>query len=190
VGQLRALVEEASRGEAQPSEALEFPAWNRSLAARVVRRISLPAIILPLTRLFAWIYVEGRTHLAGLEGPVIFASNRQSYMDTPVVMAALPPRWRYRLAPAMAKEFFKAHFFPKEHGRVLRVATSAAYYLAALVFNAFPLPQREAGAADAALHGRAARGRLLHPDFSGGTPYGHGRDRSVSRRHRHDRLAA
>jgi long-chain acyl-CoA synthetase len=146
VGQLRALVEEASRGEAQPSEALEFPAWNRSLAARVVRRISLPAIILPLTRLFAWIQVEGRTHLAGLEGPVIFASNHQSYMDTPVVMAALPPRWRYRLAPAMAKEFFKAHFFPKEHGRGLRVATSVAYYLAALVFNAFPLPQREAGA--------------------------------------------
>ena len=29
---------------------------------------------------------------------------------------------------------------------MLRFATSAAYYLAALVFNAFPLPQREAGA--------------------------------------------
>jgi long-chain acyl-CoA synthetase len=28
----------------------------------------------------------------------------------------------------------------------VRVATSVAYYLAALVFNAFPLPQREAGA--------------------------------------------
>ena len=25
-----------------------------------------------------------------LEGPVIFASNHQSYMDTPVIMAALP----------------------------------------------------------------------------------------------------
>ena len=36
-------------------------------------------------------------------------------MDTPVIMAALPARWRYRLAPAMAKEFFKAHFFPQEH---------------------------------------------------------------------------
>jgi len=146
MGQLRALVEDASRGEAQPAAALEFPTWNTSWAARAVRRISLPAFILPLTRVFAWIHVEGHTHLDGLEGPVIFASNHQSFMDTPVIMAGLPTRWRYRLAPAMAKEFFKAHFFPKEHGRLRWFAVSLGYYLAALVFNAFPLPQREAGA--------------------------------------------
>jgi long-chain acyl-CoA synthetase len=95
---------------------------------------------------FAWIRVDGRTHLADLEGPVIFASNHQSYMDTPVIMAALPRRWRYRLAPAMAKEFFAAHFSPEGQRPIVRFATSVAYYLAALVFNAFPLPQREAGA--------------------------------------------
>lgn len=67
-------------------------------------------------------------------------------MDTPVIMAALPPRWRYALAPAMSKEFFSAHFFPTGQPRMLRYATGAAYYLAALLFNAFPLPQREAGA--------------------------------------------
>ena len=61
-------------------------------------------------------------------------------------VAALPVRWRYRLAPAMAKEFFKAHFVPQEHGLMLRIVISAAYYLAALLFNAFPLPQRETGA--------------------------------------------
>ena len=146
VGQLRALVEEASTGEAEPVEGLEFPAWNRWLAARMVRRVALPGFILPLARAFAWVHVDGREHLEGLEGPVIFASNHQSYMDTPVIMAALRRRWRYRLAPAMAKEFFTAHFFPEGHGRMLRFATGAAYYLAALIFNAFPLPQREAGA--------------------------------------------
>ena len=67
-------------------------------------------------------------------------------MDAPVILAALPARWRYRLAPAMAKEFFKAHFFPEQYGRVARFTNSLNYYLAALVFNAFPLPQREAGA--------------------------------------------
>ena len=56
--------------------------------------------------------VEGREHLQGLDGPVIFAANHQSHMDAPVILAALPPRLRYRVAPAMAKEFFKAHFFP------------------------------------------------------------------------------
>ena len=59
---------------------------------------------------------------------------------------ALPRRLRYRLAPAMAKEFFKAHFFPREHGRLARLTNSLNYYLASLFFNAFPLPQREAGA--------------------------------------------
>jgi long-chain acyl-CoA synthetase len=112
--------------------------------------------------MFAWIRVDGLPHLAGVEGPVIFASNHQSYMDTPVIMAALPPLWRYRLAPAMAKEFFAAHFFPREHGRVVRFATSLAYYLAALVFNAFPLPQREAGARQTLRY----MGELLEGGFS------------------------
>jgi long-chain acyl-CoA synthetase len=146
VGQLRTVVEEASRGQAEPLEVLKFPAWNRSLPARLARRLALPGFILPLTRIFAWVHVEGRQHLADIEGPVIFASNHQSYMDTPVIMAAVPRRWRYRLAPAMSKEFFAAHFFPKGHGLLLRLAARAAYYLAALLFNAFPLPQREAGA--------------------------------------------
>jgi len=46
----------------------------------------------------------------------------------------------------MAKEFFKAHFFPSEFGRAAWFTNSLNYYLAALFFNAFPLPQREAGA--------------------------------------------
>jgi long-chain acyl-CoA synthetase len=61
------------------------------------------------------------------------------------MMAALPGRWRGRAAPAMQKEFFKAHFFPRDYSWRERVRTSAFYYLAACYFNAFPIPQREAG---------------------------------------------
>jgi long-chain acyl-CoA synthetase len=67
-------------------------------------------------------------------------------MDVPVILAALPGRWRARVAPAMAKEFFRAHFHPAEHPPRARFTNSLNYYLAALYFNAFPLPQREAGA--------------------------------------------
>jgi long-chain acyl-CoA synthetase len=63
-----------------------------------------------------------------------------------MIMAALPRRWRYRVAPAMAKEFFKAHFFPEQYGRAAWFTNSLNYYLSSLFFNAFPLPQREAGA--------------------------------------------
>jgi long-chain acyl-CoA synthetase len=149
VGELRRLVEQSARGEAHLTDAVEFPAWNRSLAARAVRRVALPGFVLPLARVFAWIRVEGVSRLDGLDGPVIFASNHQSSFDTPVIFAALPARFRYRLAPAMSKEFFKAHFLPNDHGRFARVTNSLSYYLAALMFNAFPLPQREAGARQA-----------------------------------------
>ena len=127
------------------ADPIDFPAWNRSAAARALRRGSLPTWILPLARLFARITVEGREHLDELTGPAIFAANHQSHLDTPVILSALPPRWRYRLAPAMAKEFFKAHFYPEQFSRRAYVANSLNYYLASLFFNAFPLPQREAG---------------------------------------------
>jgi long-chain acyl-CoA synthetase len=45
----------------------------------------------------------------------------------------------------MAKEFFKAHFYPDQFKSSARIPNSANYYLASLFFNAFPLPQREAG---------------------------------------------
>ena len=46
----------------------------------------------------------------------------------------------------MAKEFFKAHFFPSSTRRRERFTNGLNYYLSSLFFNAFPLPQREAGA--------------------------------------------
>lgn len=121
------------------NEPIEFPEWNRSLAARIVRRIALPLLILPLTRAFAWLNVQGRENLKTFTGPVIFASNHQSHFDVPSILAAMPARIRYRVAPAMAKEFFNDKGFGGALG----------YFLAALVFNAFPLPQREAGTRDA-----------------------------------------
>ncbi len=134
---------------AVPDEPIDFPEWNRGKAARALRRAALPGLILPLTRAFAWITAEGLENLRGIEPPVIFASNHQSHFDVPAILAALPPKWRYRVAPAMAKEFFDAHFHPARHSWGERITNSLNYYLAALVFQAFPLPQRESGARDA-----------------------------------------
>jgi long-chain acyl-CoA synthetase len=89
--------------------------------------------------------VRGLEHLRDVRGPVIFASNHTSHMDTPAIFLALPRRWRYRTAVAMAKEFFRAHFYPKEFTRREWFTNSLNYYLACMFFNAFPLPQREAG---------------------------------------------
>jgi long-chain acyl-CoA synthetase len=124
---------------------IDFPEWNRSLPVRALRRGSLPTWILPLSKLFVSLEVRGLEHLAKMDTPVIFAANHQSHLDTPMILQALPPRWRYRVAPAMAKEFFKAHFYPDRFGATARLTNSINYYLASAFFNAFPLPQREAG---------------------------------------------
>jgi long-chain acyl-CoA synthetase len=145
VSDLKDLVEHAPPAS-DVAEPVDFPSWNRTWPVRVVRRLSLATWILPLARLFAPARVEGREHLEGLEGPVVFAANHQSHMDVPVILAALPARVRARVAPAMAKEFFKAHFFPDGHTWRQWFTNTVNYYLAAFYFNAFPLPQREAGA--------------------------------------------
>jgi long-chain acyl-CoA synthetase len=138
----------ASSGAQRPAPAvtaIDFPSWNRTWPSWFLRRLSLPTWILPLARLFMTLEVRGLEHVRRLPSPVIFAANHQSHMDGPAILCALPARWRYRLAPAMAKEFFKAHFYPEQFSRKAWFTNSLNYYLACQFFNAFPLPQREAG---------------------------------------------
>jgi long-chain acyl-CoA synthetase len=126
--------------------AMVFPTWARSRLARLVRRASLPTWILPLMRPWVKLTVDGVEHLADVRGPVVFASNHQSLLDVPVILRALPPRLRYRVATAMAKEMFA----PRLLGRTVNQESwgTVGYVLSCLFFNAFPLPQREAGARD------------------------------------------
>jgi long-chain acyl-CoA synthetase len=141
VGELRSALDRPSASQ----EPIVFPSWNRSPLARALRRVSLVTWILPIARIFLWVKAAGLERLEMLHGPVIFAANHQSHLDTPALLIALPSKFRYRVAPAMAKEFFKAHFFPKQHGRLKWLTNSLNYYLSTMFFNAFPFPQREAG---------------------------------------------
>jgi long-chain acyl-CoA synthetase len=143
--ELRTVVTSAPQQPEVP-DLFDFPKWNRTWPVRWVRRFSQFTWILPIARLFAWVRVQGLENLEHVSGPVIFASNHQSHMDTPVILSVLPGYWRARIAPAMSKEFFKAHFFPEGFSRWRVFTNSLNYYLSAFFFNAFPLPQREAGA--------------------------------------------
>ena len=138
-------VKAGSAGAPGAGEPIDFPAWNRALPIRALRRASLPTWILPLSKLFVSLEIRGLEQLERLSGPVIFAANHQSHLDTPMILQALPSRWKYRLAPAMAKEFFKPHFYPDQFDPAAHLTNSINYYLASAFFNAFPLPQRETG---------------------------------------------
>ena len=120
----------------EPTSGPRAPRWTRSVPVGLFRRGFQAAVIQPL--LAPWVRVEA----AGLENlppdgsPVIFASTHHSHFDVPVLLRALPPSWRRRIAPAMLQEYF---FAPS--GWVLR-CRAVEYYLVLAVFNAYPLPQR------------------------------------------------
>ena len=146
VADLEALVASPAATLRESDASFPLPRWNQSLVLGAVRRASLGFGLLPLTRLFAWTRVHGLEHLVAVDGPVVFAANHQSFIDPAVILAALPRRRRYRVVTAMAKEFFKPHFHPEGYSRRARFTNGLGYYLATAFFNAFPLPQREAGA--------------------------------------------
>jgi long-chain acyl-CoA synthetase len=133
------------RPAAAPAEPFEFPTWNRSKWADWTRVINLNLWILILARIFAWVRVKGRENLATIDGPVIFCSNHQGYFDGPILFIALPWKWRRKLAPAMRKEFFDAHFHPSKYPWYNVFTSRLNFLLSALAFNAIPIPQREAG---------------------------------------------
>jgi long-chain acyl-CoA synthetase len=145
------LAKSISRGK-PIEEPLVFAEWPRRLPARFIRHSMLAAVILPIISVCARPRADGLHYLHSLQGPVIFASNHQSHLDTPVIMHALPGPWRYRLAVPMWKEFFDAHFYPERHSHLQRLTSTANYYSAMLFFNAFPLSQQEHGLRESIRH--------------------------------------
>ena len=132
--------------DAGAETAIAFPTWSQNAAARGIRRLAQAAFLLPLTRVFAWIRVEGLERLARAHDPVLYAANHQSVMDGPVILAALPPERRHRVATVAAREWFAPHFHPERHTRLQRIATGIAYYLGVLCFNVLSRSARRARA--------------------------------------------
>jgi long-chain acyl-CoA synthetase len=130
------------------AEETSFPTYNRSWIAKLIRGISLEVILLPIAGMIARRKVSGLENLTSLRGPVIFAANHQSHFDTPIILASVPLHWRRKIAPAMWKEYFDAHFHPQKYSRLQHWTNSFLYWLIALLFNGFPIPQTEAGAGE------------------------------------------
>jgi 1-acyl-sn-glycerol-3-phosphate acyltransferase len=109
---------------------LDIP-WTRSRWASRLREFLVCGVLGPLMDLYTRRRVTGRERLCDLSGPVVFVANHNSHMDTPVILRALPGRWRRRTAVAAAADYFYAK---------RRNALSAS-----LVFGTVPL-ERNSGA--------------------------------------------
>ena len=95
--------------------------------------------------LLGWPRIEGREHLASVQGPVLVVSNHVSDVDLGFVLAALPARLRHRLATATAGETLESLRTPSAARNFLaRGYDRLKWALGVALLNLFPLP-REAG---------------------------------------------
>ena len=87
---------------------VDYPtAWARRGWSRAIRHVALSAIITPWTKWSTTLSVEGEENIPA-EGPVIFAPNHTSHLDTPVMLAAIGPRRATTVVAAAADTFYQS----------------------------------------------------------------------------------
>lgn len=132
----RSLVPRSAQPHTPAPVRREFPTgWARTRTARAVRQLVLRGGLKPLAWTETVPRVEGLDHLDGLRGPgpggagpggpVVFAANHASHLDTPLILGSLPPAWSDRVAVGAASDYFF-------DARWRAVST-------ALAFNTFPV---------------------------------------------------
>ena len=110
----------------------------RSLPARWLRTSFREVVIRPLFRHYLPLTVEG--DVAAVSGPVLFAANHLSNLDTLALLTALPFRLRDRLAPVIGQEFFDPYLRGTGSLRE-RIRYAVLFWMAAILVGAFPLPR-------------------------------------------------
>jgi long-chain acyl-CoA synthetase len=120
-----------------------YPRWAQSAAISILRVLAYYLLVWPATFLMAYPRVRGRENLEDLQGPLLFASNHVTQVDIGFILAALPFRFRHRLAVAMIGEMLQEMRCPPPGtGFIRRWTEIASYALVVALFNVFPLPQR------------------------------------------------
>jgi 1-acyl-sn-glycerol-3-phosphate acyltransferase len=108
--------------------------WARTPVARVLRAAILLGFFGPVLRYYTRQRRSGLERLAALPAPVVIVANHSSHIDTPILLRALPRRWRRRLAVAAAADYFY-------RDRIRAWAVS-------LLFNTVPVQREGGGTAD------------------------------------------
>ena len=99
--------------------------WARETPARFVRFFVVEGPMRAAVRVLAQPSRRGTDRLSAIEGPVIFAANHHSHLDTPLLITSIPEPWRHRLVVGAASDYFFTNRW-----------TSAA---SALAMGAFPI---------------------------------------------------
>jgi len=119
-----------------------FPVWPQRWPATWVGAALYTLIFWPATYLLAHPRVRGREHLLGTRSPLLIVCNHITDEDIAFVRAAMPFRYRRRLAFGMNGERLRAMRHPPEIRGVRRAMLDRFNaFLLALIFDVFPLPR-------------------------------------------------
>ena len=113
--------------------------WARKYPTRLARAMVLDTVGQAAIRVVASPKIAGTDRLAHIKGPAIFAANHASHVDTPLLLACLPDRFRHRTAVAAGADYF---FDKKWKGRVW-----------AFLINAYPIERNKVSPRSARLSG-------------------------------------
>ena len=96
-------------------EPLEMPArtgsgfdtaWSRRWPARMCRAAIVEGPMRAMVQVLASPRRHGTDRLTGLEGPMVFASNHHSHLDTSLLITSIPEPWRHRIVVGAAADYF------------------------------------------------------------------------------------
>ena len=80
--------------------------WARRYPARLGRALVLDSVGRGVAQAIASPTIEGEDRLTGVRGPVVFAANHASHLDTPLILTCLPDRFRHKAAVAAGADYF------------------------------------------------------------------------------------
>jgi 1-acyl-sn-glycerol-3-phosphate acyltransferase len=80
--------------------------WARRYPVRLARAAYTELVTRPAMAALAQPTVAGLDRLEHVTGPVIFAANHSSHLDTPLVLSVLPDRWRHKIVTLAAADYF------------------------------------------------------------------------------------
>ena len=80
--------------------------WARRPLARAARVAMIEGITRPTIKAIASPAVHGADRLEKLDGPVVFAANHASHIDTSLILTCLPARVRHKTVVAAGADYF------------------------------------------------------------------------------------
>ncbi len=136
-------LEQMLRRPAEARSDYVYPRWAERWPVTWIRLGVYYLLTWPATVLLGYPRVHGRENLRGLRGPVLIVSNHVTRVDIGFILAAMPARFRHRIAVAMLGELLREmRHPPEEMGLFRRLIEQVSYALVVALFNVFPLPQR------------------------------------------------